>query len=591
MMCSVVVSKMDIIHNISAVETNTEEGHAFFSVKCENGKEYIITSRNILSLEKNESTPEEVLSAISFIWKTLSIENCHITPEVLKLVFDYENVLKEEETFSKLISEKGGNDADKSAPITTKMVCQSLLQSKTNDMVEHFIKSKLGILLLRDMVNVTQKRTRRQIPLAPSVIKALDRQYIESPFSSCYVKGINIEVADTKKTVKYIRSKPKFVYGMNNFLQTANADVPTQKQFDEANSKGTDTFYTYGQVISSRLGHIGDYTESDDDFKRKKQMIEQRWAERENYANLSGNSFSKPKWYDSYAGTKEVTQAKYKLVLTDAPPLSVFSSLSAMKRNLITFVYMALAFREFSCKNGDVITEEDLQWMGQKFSRYFMNDETLLKTYKTPLKLPSSKRSPYLKIEEFVFQRTNGAALRSGERQKLLERGLNEEVVSIVEKIEDRSYKSLDLLNVYSKLNLTEKERQSLTGDGEERDSILLVPLTLGSYEELSGCRNTTKFISGIKDRVNYYEMPIWVAKSTLLYEKLTKEATRTLSSGKRLHNKEAVADAKELAYKLLASGYEVEDVCSMLSLSENMKQELLAETEDEPLHKKQRSV
>ena len=175
---------MDIIHNISAVETNTEEGHAFFSVKCENGKEYIITSRNILSLEKNESTPQEVLSAISFIWKTLSIENCHITPEVLKLVFDYENVLKEEETFSKLISEKGGNDADKSAPITTKMVCQSLLQSKTNDMVEHFIKSKLGILLLRDMVNVTQKRTRRQIPLALSVIKALDRQYIESPFSS-----------------------------------------------------------------------------------------------------------------------------------------------------------------------------------------------------------------------------------------------------------------------------------------------------------------------------------------------------------------------------------------------------------------------
>ena len=40
-----------------------------------------------------------------------------------------------------------------------------------------------------------------------------------------------------------------------------------------------------------------------------------------------------------------------------------------------------------------------------------------------------------------------------------------------------------------------------------------------------------------------------------------------------------------------IASGHEVEYVCSMLSLSDNMKEELLAETEDEPLHKKQRSV
>lgn len=582
---------MDIIHNISAVETTTEEGHPFFSVKCSNGKEQVITSRNILSLEKNEQTPQEVMSAISFIWKTLSIENCHVTPDVLRLVFDYENVLREEKTFCNLISEKGGNDADKSAPITTKLVCQSLLQCKTNDVVEHFIKSKLGILLLRDMVNVTQKKTRRQMPLSASVIKALDRQYIESPFSCCYVNGVKIEVMDTKNMAKYIRSKPKFVYGTNDFLQTANADVPTQKQFDEANSKGTDTFYTYGQVLCSRLGHIGDYTESEDEFKRKKLLIEQRWAERENYANLSGGSFSKPKWYDSYAGTKEVTQAKYKLVLTDAPPLSVFSSLSAMKRNLITFVYMSIAFKEFSCTNGEVFKEEDLQWMGQKFSRYFINDETLLKTYKTPLRLPFSKRSPYLKIEEFVFQRSNSGSLKNGERQKLLERGLKEEVVSTVEKIDDRSYKSLDLINVYSKLNLTEKERQSLTGDGEERDSIVLVPVTLGSYEELSTCRSTTKFISGIKDRVNYYEMPTWVAKSSLLYEKLTHQLTRTLSSGKRLHNTEAIADAKELAYKLLSNGYDVDDVCNMLSLSDNMKEEVLSGIEDEPLQKKHRSV
>jgi len=580
---------MDIIHNISAVETNTEDGHAFFCVKCANGTEQIITSRNILSLEKNVNTPEEVLSAINFIWNTLSIENCHVTPEVLRLVFDYEHVLKEEETFSKFISQKCGNDADKSAPITMKMVCETLLQCQTNDVLEHFIKSKLGILLLRDMMNVTQTKNRRQIPLAHSVIKALDRQYLESPFSCCYVKGINIEVMDTKKNVKYIRSKPKFLYGKNDFLQTANADVPSQKQFDEANCKGTDTFYTYGQVLSSTLGHIGDYTESEEEFKRKKLLIEQRWTERENYASLLGQSFNKPKWYDSYAGTKEVTQAKYKLVLTDAPPVSIFSSISAMKRNLITFLYMALAFREFSCQNGEKITEEEMKWMGQKFSRYFINDETLLKTYKTPLRLPSSKRSPYMKIEEFVFQMIKGNVFKNGERQKLLERGVKEEVLAVAEKIVDRSYKSLDLLNVYSKLYLTEKERLSVTADGDERDSILLVPLTLGSYEELTGCRNTTKFISGIKDRVNYFEMPLWVAKSTLLYEAFSKETSRTLSSGKRLLNKEAAADAKELAYKLLASGYEIEDVCNMLSLSDTLKEELLEEMEEEPSHKKQR--
>ena len=74
-----------MIHNISAVETTKKEGHPFLSVTCSNGKQQVITPRNIVSLEKNEKTPEEVMSDISFITKTLSIENCHVTPDELKL--------------------------------------------------------------------------------------------------------------------------------------------------------------------------------------------------------------------------------------------------------------------------------------------------------------------------------------------------------------------------------------------------------------------------------------------------------------------------------------------------------------------------
>lgn len=578
-----------MLHNISAVDDMSEEGHPFFCVKLDDGKDQVVTTRNIVKLEKNKDTPISVTEAIDGIWKTLSIENCHITADVLRLVFDYENVLKEEETFSHLISQKCGNDADKSAPITMELACQSLLPCKTNDLLEHFVKSKLGVLLLRDMVNVSQYRHRRPLPLACSVLKALDRQYIESPYSCCYVTGINLEVIDTNKTGKYVRSKPKFVYGKNELLQTANADIPTQKQFDEANVKGSDTFYTYGQILSCRLGHMGDYADSEEEFQRKKQSIEQRWSERESYATLAGQTFSKPKWYDSYAGTRELTQAKYKLVLSDAPSLSVFSTLSAMKRNVITFLYMAMVFREFSCDHGDTISKEDLKWMGQKFSRYFINDETLQKSYKAPIRIPHSKRSTYMKIDDLVFHMRNGPVLRMDERKKLLEKGVTEELVGRAENLQNKVYKHVDILNIYSKLPLTEKERQSLSGDGEERDSLVVVPFTLGSYQEMSVCKSTIKFIGGIKERINYYEMPVWVAKSSLLYERSTKEASRILSSGKRLHQDEAVADAKEMVYTLLSNGYLLDEACNMLSLSDKAKEELRCETEGEPPQKKKR--
>lgn len=574
-----------MLHNISPVDGGFEEGNPFFSVKCDDGKEQVVTTHNIVPLERNSKTPSAVHQAIEGIWDTLSIDNCHVTPPVLRLVFDYGN---EEGTFSQMLSQCN-NDADKLAPIAMEMACQPLLPSQTNDLMEHFIKSKLGIFLLRDMVNIAVSHHRRPLPLASTVLKALDRQYIESPYSCCYVKGICMDVVEMKKTAKYVRSKPRFVYGKNDFFQTATADVPCEKQFEEVNSRGCDTFYTYGQILSSMLGHMGDFVESEEEFQRKKEHIEKRWVERESYATMAGQSFSKPKWYDSYAGMRDLSPAKYKLVLTAAPSLSIFSALSSMKRNIITFLYMAMAFREFSCSHRDVIKEEDLKWMGQKFSRYFINDETLVKSYKSPLRLPHSKRSPYMKIEELVFHMTTGATFKFGESKKLMEKGVKEDVISIAEKMKDRAYKNMAILNVYSSLGLSESERCSLSTDGIDRDSVVLLPITLGSYEEMSGSKNTIKFIGGIKDRIGFYEMPVWVAKSTLLYEKLIKESVMTLSSGKRVHQDEAVADARQMVHTLLSNGYPFGEVCNMLSLSEKDIEYMRCEVENgEQPHKKQ---
>jgi hypothetical protein len=586
---------MNMMHNISPVEGGFEAGHPFFSVKCEDdkeGKEYVISTHNIVNLERDPATPRVVRQAIEGIWDTLSVDNCHLTPSVLRLVFDHGNEKEEEgreRSFSQMLS-RCNNDADKLAPIAMEMACQSLLPSETNDLLEHFVKSKLGIFLLRDMVNTAVCHHRRPLPLASTVLKALDRQYIESPYSCCYVKGIRLDVVDTKKTGKYIRSKPRFIYGKNDFFQTATADVPCEKQFEEANSRGgCDTFYTYGQVITSTLGHMGDFVESDEEFQRKREHIEKRWTERESYATKTGHSFCKPKWYDSYAGMREMSQAKYKLVLTNAPSLSIFSALSSMKRNILTFLYMATAFREFSCTHGDVIKDEDMKWMGQKFSRYFINDETLVKSYKSPIRLPQSKRSAYMKIEELVFHFNGGATFKVGEPKRLMEKGVRDDVISTGEKTKDRVYKNIDILNVYSSLGLSESERCSLSSDGVERESVVLIPMTLGSYEEMAGSKNTIKFTSGLKDRIGFFEMPVWVAKSTLLYDKLNKESFMTLSSGKRVHQEEATTDARRMVHTLLANGYPFEEVCNMLSLSEKEIELMRGELENgqKPMKKK----
>jgi hypothetical protein len=73
-----------------------------------------------------------------------------------------------------------------------------------------------------------------------------------------------------------------------------------------------------------------------------------------------------------------------------------------------------------------------------------------------------------------------------------------------------------------------------------------------------------------LKDRIGFFEMPLWVAKSTLLYDKWNNESVMTLSSGKRVHrDDEATTDARHMVHTLLANGYPFEEVCNMLSLSE----------------------
>ena len=601
---------MEIVHNLVPVNENslTEDGNAsFFTVKhcfgiCEKEetKLFQISPHNIIELEKDKNTPKSILTVIAGIWDTLSIENCYVTPEVLRLVFDFEKVLKEEGTFTQFIARRCGNDPDKAALLTMNMACELLLPCKTKDFLEYFIKSKLGILLLRDMVNIKTstcltKRTKRP-SLASSVVKALDRQYLESPISSCYVKNITLEVLELKNKARYVRTRPRYQFGTNSLFQTASADLPTREQFDMVNGRDLNfAMYTYGEIMACMLSHVGDFCASDEEFQKKKQLIEQKWTDRANFATNAGQTFVKPKWYDSYAGTKELSAGKYKLILTEVPShMSVFSTLSAMKRNLITFLYMALVFKEFSTETANkqeaTHLESDLKFMGQKFPRYFINTESLSAAYKTPLKIPKTKRSPYMKLEELVFYNKSSSGSIGSHllgRKKLSNKGMALDLIENikrVEEIENKMYKHVDVLNVYSKLSLTEKERQALGNDMVDKNSLVLVPMTLGSYLDLNEIGSNVKFISGIQSRIGYQETPLWIAKSSLLYEKCNQDSECTLSSGKRIREDEVKADAKELVYTLMKSGHTMEEACNMVSLCPAEMDDFVCE---EPLSKK----
>jgi len=86
---------------------------------------------------------------------------------------------------------------------------------------------------------------------------------------------------------------------------------------------------------------------------------------------------------------------------------------------------------------------------------------------------------------------------------------------------------------------------------------------------------------SGLKDRIGFFEMPLWVAKSSLLYDKLNKDSFMTLSSGKRVHREDAVTDARRMVHTLLANGYPFEEISNMLSLPEKEVELMRVELDD----------
>jgi hypothetical protein len=563
----------------------------FFTVKQlnENGDDASLTisPNNILNLENDRSQPDMIQSIISGIYDALTIDNCYVTAEVLRKVFDFEHVLSEEKTFTHFAKETCGNDPDKAGILMMKMACEQVLSVEKDDLLEYFVKSKLGILLLRDMINIKfakgMSSRKKKTSLSKSVIKSIERQYLESPLSSCYVKKVEVETIDHKNKAKYIRTRPKFHFQMNTLFKNATADLPTKEHFDSINRKDwNNSMYVFGEIIACMLGHTGDYCSSDAEFQKKKQVIEQKWNDQANYAMSTGKTYTRPKWYDTYAGTREISTAKYKLILEEVDShMSIFSTLCAMKRNIVTLLYMLKVFILATTNGKECNMTEELKLMAQKFPRYFINAESLCTTYKTPVKIPKASRSPYFKIEELMFYNSPLGAKHARNAKFFhigLSKDMKEKIISTEEK-ELKKYKNLDVLNVYSKLSLTESERLALGNDTEEKHSLALLPLSLGSYQNCHEVCNNVKFTCGIQSKVGYQDTPTWIAKATLLYEKFNQDVERTLLSGKRIREEDAKADAKEMVYLLMKNGHTMEEACKMVSLSSDE----MVDDENEP--------
>ncbi len=578
-----------VAQNVDAGETN---GRALFSVLTgePDANNVPLFIGNLVELERDPTTPDRVRSTIEGIWDCLSVEDCFVTPDLLRKVLDraYEN----------------GSFIDLVAKCTTKgklgLAVRNLVSKGTKrkggDLLESFLNSNLGIMMLRHIIDLPWQNMRqmKQNVIGEESINALDRSFLESPTCCLYVKGLTCSLLGNGQTQSaYMRTKPRFKFGIPSLFNRSDSCLPQQTSILGVNEAKTDHCYIYGQMTSGFTGFLGNLYSDAQEFAARKDAIVDAWNNRESFAKQSGNQYIQPKWYDNYAGQDSLTKASYHMVVLDAPPHSKLSTLAAMKRNIILFLCMCKGYLACEDRVGNNDEEDFLEDMAEAIGQYFISGINGMTGTKCPLRVSSSTKSPYMKMEESVVGK-HGASYGSRHWVSKLQRmGVSKEKIQMFEQLTEGGYHHIPFVNVLSGVSLTERERVSLNDPQEESDSLVVVPLSPYAYMSIP---NTTgeppKLIGGIRYQLSPFQnmvTPVYVCKSSLLYGR------KNLAEAE--HGSMIEEDVRKISQRVMmlcGSGMSREEAFSILSLDEEKVQVIEAFLDadiQEPEAKRQRTV
>ena len=564
-------------------------GRALFSIKYENGMVDLFC-KNIYEIYEDSKMSKSVKCIIDSIWDILEIPGCYVTTEILKKVFDFQS---HDESFSKIFCNKDlsfGKTANQAHMLVKeKLFNLGNANDKAELLLQNFIQSKLGILLLRHMIDlpaVTMKELDDNL-LSVKSLDSIDKLFLKSPYCNFYVNNIKIDLLQVKdKKNKYFRTRPIYSFAKKKILNEEIESDQYDKKFLPS------ICYVYGNILASYMGHTGNLYLDDEEFESRKHSICSAWNNRESYMKRKGNFYSIPKWYDSYAGVNNLKDAKYQLILSDAPPNSIYSTLSAMKRNLIIFLYICRLHISFIGNLNEKL-EDLLENMAESIIQYFLPTTFS----KCPMKMSNTSKSPYIKFEESVLR--TGIDINIDCWLEHLERkGLDDKKLHELQKIHkngDICYQNIKMINCLSGRELPENDRlslskQNITKTGQdESDSLAIVPMMLYSYlNTMDASDRRSKIVAGIATQISPFQnsmTPVFICKSSLLFGK--KKMFEESNSKSEDEDLQKVIGQIEMLCK---KGYSKEESFQLLSLTDyecELINNILDNDDEEPNRKK----
>ena len=569
-------------------DNGNTQGRAIFVVQC-NGSETALFVRNLVNIESAENTQSDVQKVINDLFEMLSIPSCAMTPDLLKHVLHDDR--RNEPDLVDLMNKS--NNSFKTIQSAKTLVLETSMESTNTDLMSSFLHSKFGVMVLRHLLDLPWQNMRpmKNEELGRQCIEALNRSYLESPACCLYVNEVHCDVVgEIKPSSLYMRTKPRIQCGVPPLLSDTAVNTPSVETIKSFNALKPDYCYVYGQTMSGYVGNFGNlYTTAEEKAKRK-DKIHAAWTTRESFAKQSNDAYSAPKWYDTYAGVDNIADAQYQMVMLDAPPHSVLSTVSAMKRNLIILAYMLLSIRRCSPQSDNL--HETLQDMAEGVIGYFMQGKGVMPPTKCPLKVPTTSRCPYLKVEQSVVKRGFQSTRNQSWVGMLRRQGVDEAKTTLLEDLTEGSYQSLPFVNVLSGMNLTEKDRMAITDSNEESESFISLPLSLYSYCSLKNGPETPKVVGGLRTQTSPFQVSnlacVHVIKSTCLYgRKLSLEG-----DGFQAGLKDVDRIAKQVNM-LCKVGLSSEEAYDMLSLTEEQKlamRQVQDEEQQEPPEKRMRT-
>ena len=571
-----------------SIHHNTELGRAFFSVESGNGNVDLFC-KNIYDLEKDESSSKPVQTIIGSIWDILQIPGCYVSVDILREVFNF----KSNETFSDHFF---GNDI--SVGKTTKKLHRLVKEkvfhynnatNKKDSLLEKFVQSQLGILMLRHMIDlpgIKMKELEYNL-LSEEALNGIENAFVKSPYCCFYVNDIQVDAPESKEK-KYRRTRPIFLFERKNILQEEIECRERGKQLLPG------VCYVFGSILSGYLGHTGNFYVTDEEFESRKKIIQSAWNNKEQYQKRNGSSYSIPKWYDSYAGAHLLDIAKYQAILSDAPPNSKYSTLSAMKRNLIILLYICHIYLAHKKDIAEESMEELLEDMAESVAQYFLPTST-----KSPLKMSSTSKCHYLKCEESVLRPGMGISMDCWSAH-LERRGLDSLKLKELETIScnaEYCYQNIKMLNCLSGREFSEEDRLSLSKQNktekDESESMAVFPIMLYSYMNTTDMNDKrSKVGCGMATQISPFQnslIPLYICKSSFLYgnKKAQNDEVDKDIIGKDLY------DIMQKVNMLCENGYSKEESYQLLSLSSNdceLINEILTKEDDEPSSKKMKT-